>query len=473
MFKFFAAFLLFVSALSSAMNKAELIDAMASDTQLSKEKLVKPFVNSLIDVAREQLNHAGPGAAIEFQPFGHILNALPKKQDYHGHVTVLKNQEQLEFNGHVTVLKAADGTFELSILPQSQRLNTVSVDTPDSHEVAVTLVFDRVISPPECLSAGVPDNPKSCRQSVEEQRYIGHVTLLRGVDANAAGGKEFIGHVTLLRGSDSDFRGHVTVLKAADHPEHDFNPNGALMRELLPTAYESEYYMALADIITNAYATTRAHQGDIINLHPPGNKVRDLEILEFNYSLLQAMRSRLNNASSLLKDALTCEYDAGGYCADAWLSVRNALVFTEANAVLRGWDGTYKGKRNTRLIGSFTKATAEIIYQTWNQGVVAFIAAARAQKATEARRTKPWDDIIQQIPMNARYARILAASFINTTTNALKRGDRVSLVGFGSFSVSNRAARTGRNPQTGKEIQIAAKKVVRFKAGSELSTKVN
>ncbi|WP_052072885.1 HU family DNA-binding protein [Thalassotalea sp. ND16A] len=75
--------------------------------------------------------------------------------------------------------------------------------------------------------------------------------------------------------------------------------------------------------------------------------------------------------------------------------------------------------------------------------------------------------------MNARYARILAASFINTTTNALKRGDRVSLVGFGSFSVSNRAARTGRNPQTGKEIQIAAKKVVRFKAGSELSTKVN
>ncbi|HAW52659.1 MAG TPA: DNA-binding protein [Flavobacteriales bacterium] len=63
-------------------------------------------------------------------------------------------------------------------------------------------------------------------------------------------------------------------------------------------------------------------------------------------------------------------------------------------------------------------------------------------------------------------------SFISTTSKALKKGDRVALVGFGSFSVSKRAARKGRNPQTGKEIQIKAKNVVRFKAGSELSGKV-
>jgi len=60
-------------------------------------------------------------------------------------------------------------------------------------------------------------------------------------------------------------------------------------------------------------------------------------------------------------------------------------------------------------------------------------------------------------------------AFIGATTGALKKGDRVALVGFGSFSVAKRAARTGRNPQTGKEIKIAAKKVVKFKAGSELS----
>ncbi|MCF8362013.1 MAG: HU family DNA-binding protein [Prolixibacteraceae bacterium] len=63
-------------------------------------------------------------------------------------------------------------------------------------------------------------------------------------------------------------------------------------------------------------------------------------------------------------------------------------------------------------------------------------------------------------------------AFIEATGEALKSGDRVALVGFGSFSVSKRSARTGRNPQTGKEIQIPAKSVVKFKPGSELSESV-
>ena len=54
------------------------------------------------------------------------------------------------------------------------------------------------------------------------------------------------------------------------------------------------------------------------------------------------------------------------------------------------------------------------------------------------------------------------------TSDALKAGDRVALVGFGSFSVNQRKERTGRNPQNGKEIVIPAKKVVKFKAGSDL-----
>ena len=64
-------------------------------------------------------------------------------------------------------------------------------------------------------------------------------------------------------------------------------------------------------------------------------------------------------------------------------------------------------------------------------------------------------------------------SFISATTGTLKSGGRVSLVGFGSFGVSEISARTGRNPQTGKEIQIPAKKVVKFKAGAELAGSVN
>jgi DNA-binding protein HU-beta len=63
-------------------------------------------------------------------------------------------------------------------------------------------------------------------------------------------------------------------------------------------------------------------------------------------------------------------------------------------------------------------------------------------------------------------------AFIKSVAVSLKKGDKIALVGFGSFATSTRSARTGRNPQTGKAINIAAKKVVRFKAGSELTESV-
>ena len=64
-------------------------------------------------------------------------------------------------------------------------------------------------------------------------------------------------------------------------------------------------------------------------------------------------------------------------------------------------------------------------------------------------------------------------SVIDSITNSLKKDDSVVLVGFGTFSVRSRAARTGRNPQTGEEIQIAAAKVPAFKAGKALKDAVN
>ena len=64
-------------------------------------------------------------------------------------------------------------------------------------------------------------------------------------------------------------------------------------------------------------------------------------------------------------------------------------------------------------------------------------------------------------------------SMIDSITDSLKQGDSVVLVGFGTFSVRDRAARTGRNPQTGEEIQIKAAKVPAFKAGKALKDAVN
>jgi len=64
-------------------------------------------------------------------------------------------------------------------------------------------------------------------------------------------------------------------------------------------------------------------------------------------------------------------------------------------------------------------------------------------------------------------------AFTDAVTDALKAGEKVALVGFGTFSVGERAARTGQNPQTGAKIQIAAAKMPKFKAGKALKDSVN
>jgi DNA-binding protein HU-beta len=85
-------------------------------------------------------------------------------------------------------------------------------------------------------------------------------------------------------------------------------------------------------------------------------------------------------------------------------------------------------------------------------------------------------DLIAKIAEDAGITKTQAGgaldSFVEAITKTLKKGDKVTLVGFGTFSVSKRAARTGRNPQTGETIKIKAKKVARFKAGKELSEKI-
>ncbi len=74
--------------------------------------------------------------------------------------------------------------------------------------------------------------------------------------------------------------------------------------------------------------------------------------------------------------------------------------------------------------------------------------------------------------VNKKQANAALDAFVEAVTKTLKTGGKVTLVGFGTFSVSKRAARNGRNPQTGEVIKIKAKKVARFKAGKELSSKL-
>jgi DNA-binding protein HU-beta len=75
---------------------------------------------------------------------------------------------------------------------------------------------------------------------------------------------------------------------------------------------------------------------------------------------------------------------------------------------------------------------------------------------------------VAEIGMSKKEASAAVDAMIGSITGALKKGDKVSLIGFGSFTVKKRKARTGRNPQTGKAIKIKAKKVPVFSAGQAL-----
>lgn len=86
-------------------------------------------------------------------------------------------------------------------------------------------------------------------------------------------------------------------------------------------------------------------------------------------------------------------------------------------------------------------------------------------------------ELIEAVAAGANISKAAAGRSVDATTaaitKALKKGDSVTLIGFGTFKVSKRAARTGRNPQTGKEIKIAARKAPGFSAGKALKAAVN
>lgn len=85
-------------------------------------------------------------------------------------------------------------------------------------------------------------------------------------------------------------------------------------------------------------------------------------------------------------------------------------------------------------------------------------------------------DLVNKIAESAKLTKAQAGDALNAVLEsiegALKEGDKVTLIGFGTFSVSKREARSGRNPQTGATINIEAKNVVKFKPGKELSDSV-
>ena len=86
-------------------------------------------------------------------------------------------------------------------------------------------------------------------------------------------------------------------------------------------------------------------------------------------------------------------------------------------------------------------------------------------------------ELVEAVATNAGLTKADATRAIDATfdaiTNALKKGDKITLIGFGTFGVSRREARNGRNPQTGATVKIPARNAVTFKAGTQLKNEVN
>ncbi|MFT3677821.1 MAG: HU family DNA-binding protein [Chitinophagaceae bacterium] len=101
-----------------------------------------------------------------------------------------------------------------------------------------------------------------------------------------------------------------------------------------------------------------------------------------------------------------------------------------------------------------------------------FVAVTKSSKKSNMNKAELITKIAEDAGITKTQANEALDSFVEAVTKTLKGGGKVTLVGFGTFSVSKRAARNGRNPQTGEVIKIKARKVARFKAGKELSAKL-
>ncbi|BAC95909.1 bacterial nucleoid DNA-binding protein [Vibrio vulnificus YJ016] len=95
------------------------------------------------------------------------------------------------------------------------------------------------------------------------------------------------------------------------------------------------------------------------------------------------------------------------------------------------------------------------------------------EKGNLMNKTQLIDFIAEKADLSKAQAKAALEATLNGVTDALKEGDQVQLIGFGTFKVNHRAARTGRNPKTGDEIQIAAANVPAFVAGKALKESVN
>ena len=194
-------------------------------------------------------------------------------------------------------------------------------------------------------------------------------------------------------------------------------------------------------------------------------------------NLALVYKDTIDKATPILLQALNCDGiddDCNRLWGKAEATLKAVATGSKSGDLFKP-DGTPVGA----IVGLESSPDA-----VWSAGVEGFIGKGKESFSDINADSQPllvfissWDMILERVSLSTGIdTEIVALSLKamgDTAAGALAKGDKISLIGFGSFSISNRAARTGRNPQTGKAIQIAAKNMVKFKAGADLSGKVN
>ncbi len=482
-----AFFILNLTGEVSAMNKAELIDAIASGAKISPEKAALIYdgtVKELIAAAKE--------GGVDFQPFG-IISKEEAREAFYGHVTVLKgaDYDTEVFNAKVTLTKPPAGSFNVDSF----------------FDIEMSVVNDSDIPPTESLQQITLIEAKRQRNSPRKRakktkEYVGHVTLLRSTgsgDLSSVGTgekKEFIGHVTLLRvqagrrgrdrGWDGTYKGRMALLSST-MSGYNFHGHVTVLKAVLIDSFFDIYFRDLIDL------TLRKFKLDIQGCDTKGAEIRSLSAannfnvdaffgidyrissdeFEKEAELALTYKKRVDKATPALLSAMNCD-GIDNDCDGRWSKVETVLkeaaqdIPDESICFLP--DGT-----PIRAKVSLSQADLEI----WGAGVEGFVAKAREIQGNQPPPVvmSSWGMILERVSQATGFDTEMVALSLKSMgeagAGALAKGDKVSLAGFGTFSISKRAARTGRNPQTGASIQIKAKKVVRFKAGAALSNAVN
>jgi len=442
-------------AVARAMNKAELIDAMASGADISKAD-AKKALDSFVDTTSSALKKGDRVALVGFGTFSASKAAPTGGADGDG---------DAGSDGRGRRLSTFDESFSYDfsyVGSDGAPYFGHGAEPLQAVDGGSVLGFWRVGDADLCELLGASDEQAACERG-SPPRGTTHVQIAVPAPTLRDGSVAVRAH-RLVRQLRRAARALGIDVRRRQRGESD----EVLFDIILPSLDDVEGATDRDMIIVTADVSTAALIDAFLSVDAERRLAADAA-------------SELGLLPSLLARTYPkIDADCGERALAEQLGLRGVALCPAADRK----DGSIREKAAKQAAVATAKASTATRVATTD-------AAAATKTPTDSKTTKdspcanaPGDDKEGTRRLAAAMAAAAGISFeqslsalkvitTNMPTELKKKGDSVQLAGFGSFSISKRAARTGRNPQTGKEIKIAAKNVVKFKAGADLSGKVN